>query len=76
GTRGPVSQLVTDLGLRLFREALGHPGDTNGIFCPLGAAAALVALQAATAGPGHHQLEVAMGFSVNGEGPWGPRPHG
>ncbi|NXQ92368.1 PAI1 inhibitor, partial [Nyctibius grandis] len=71
---GRVAQLVTDFGLRLFREALGHRGATNVIFAPHGATAVLVALQLATAGRGRHQLEVAMGFSVDGEGPQGPCP--
>ncbi|NWU47802.1 PAI1 inhibitor, partial [Dromas ardeola] len=71
---GRVARLVTDFGLRLFREAMGHRGDTNAIFDPHGATAVLVALQLATAGHGRHQLEVAMGFSINGEGPRGPCP--
>ncbi|NXK16170.1 PAI1 inhibitor, partial [Arenaria interpres] len=72
--RGGVAQLVADFGLRLFREAVGHRGDTNVIFAPHGATAVLVALQLATAGDSRHQLEVAMGFSINGEGPQGPCP--
>ncbi|NWX18545.1 PAI1 inhibitor, partial [Aegotheles bennettii] len=68
GAKTPVAQLATDFGLRLFREALDHRGDTNAIFAPYGATTVLVALQVATAGRGHHQLEVAMGFNVNGEG--------
>ncbi|XP_014817558.1 PREDICTED: plasminogen activator inhibitor 1-like [Calidris pugnax] len=64
--RGEVAQLVADFGLRLFREALRHQKDTNVIFAPHGATAVLVALQLATAGDSRHQLEVAMGFSVNG----------
>ncbi|NWW52629.1 PAI1 inhibitor, partial [Pedionomus torquatus] len=72
--RGRVAQLVADFGLRLFREAVGHRGDTNVILAPPGATAILVALQLATAGDSRHQLEVAMGFSVQGEGPRGPCP--
>ncbi|NXX61539.1 PAI1 inhibitor, partial [Scopus umbretta] len=72
---GRVARLVDDFGLRLFREAVRHQGDTNAIFAPHGATAVLVALQLATAGHSHHQLEVAMGFSINGEGPhWGLCP--
>ncbi|NWQ87478.1 PAI1 inhibitor, partial [Burhinus bistriatus] len=71
---GRVARLVADFGLRLFREAAGHRGDTNAIFAPHGATAVLLALQLATAGHGRHQLEVAMGFSVKGEGPRGPCP--
>ncbi|NXN45416.1 PAI1 inhibitor, partial [Rhinoptilus africanus] len=71
---GRLSRLATDFGLRLFREAMGHRGDTNALFAPHGATALLVALQLATAGHGRHQLEVAMGFSVNGECPRGPCP--
>ncbi|NWX80520.1 PAI1 inhibitor, partial [Alca torda] len=71
---GRVAQLVTDFGLRLFREAMGHRGDTNAIFASHGATAVLVALQLATAGRGRHELEMAMGFSINGEGPRGPCP--
>ncbi|NXF65883.1 PAI1 inhibitor, partial [Ciccaba nigrolineata] len=74
GAVAPVSQLVADLGLRLFREAVGHRGDTNVVFAPHGATTVLVALQLATAGRGRHQLEVAMGFSINGEWPRGPCP--
>ncbi|NXN22503.1 PAI1 inhibitor, partial [Nycticryphes semicollaris] len=66
--RGGVAQLVTDFGLRLFREGMGHRGDTNVIFAPHGVTAVLVALQLATAGDSRHQLQVAMGFSVEGEG--------
>ncbi|NWS65131.1 PAI1 inhibitor, partial [Chunga burmeisteri] len=73
---GRVTQLVTDFGLRLFREAVGRRGDTNAIFAPHGATTVLSALQLATAGHGRHQLEVAMGFNINGEGPGGPWPHG
>ncbi|XP_063178055.1 plasminogen activator inhibitor 1-like [Chroicocephalus ridibundus] len=62
---GRVARLVTDFGLRLFREAMGHRGDTNAIFAPHGATAVLVALQLATAGHSRHQLETAMGFSIN-----------
>ncbi|NXJ73099.1 PAI1 inhibitor, partial [Rostratula benghalensis] len=74
--RGKVAQLVADFGLRLFREAVGQGGDTNVILDPQGATAILVALQLATAGDTRHQLQVAMGFDVQGEGPRGPRPHG
>ncbi|XP_010569795.1 PREDICTED: plasminogen activator inhibitor 1-like, partial [Haliaeetus leucocephalus] len=65
---GRVAQLVTDFGLRLFREAVGRRGDTNAIFAPQGATAVLVALQLATAGHGRRQLDVAMGFSINDPG--------
>lgn len=65
---GRVAQLATDFGLRLFREAVRHRGDTNAIFAPHGATAVLVALQLATAGHGRRQLEVAMGFSINDPG--------
>ncbi|NWS81354.1 PAI1 inhibitor, partial [Toxostoma redivivum] len=70
GTPEPdrVSQLVTDFGLRLFREALGPRGDTNVVFAPYGATSVLVALQVATAGTGRQQLEAATGFSIDGEG--------
>ncbi|NXM75351.1 PAI1 inhibitor, partial [Serilophus lunatus] len=68
---GRVSQLVTDFGLRLFRAALGHRGDTNVILAPPGATAVLVALQVATAGRGREQLEKVLGFSIDGEGPGG-----
>ncbi|KAF1477099.1 Plasminogen activator inhibitor 1, partial [Megadyptes antipodes antipodes] len=71
---GRVAQLAADFGLRLFREAVRHRGDTNAIFAPHGATTVLVALQLATAGHGRHQLEVAMGFSINGECPRGPCP--
>ncbi|NXY24884.1 PAI1 inhibitor, partial [Atrichornis clamosus] len=69
---GRVARLVTDFGLRLFRAALGPRGDPNVVFAPHGAAAALVALQVATAGRGRQQLEAATGFSVDGEGGGGP----
>ncbi|TRZ08505.1 hypothetical protein HGM15179_018598, partial [Zosterops borbonicus] len=62
----PVSQLVTDLGLRLFREALSPRGDTNVALSPLGVTSLLVALQVATAGRGRRQLEEATGFSIDG----------
>ncbi|XP_054662662.1 plasminogen activator inhibitor 1 [Grus americana] len=65
---GRVSRLVTDFGLRLYREAVGRRGDTNAIFSPYGATAVLVALQLATTGHSRHQLEVAMGFSINDPG--------
>ncbi|NXR27764.1 PAI1 inhibitor, partial [Cinclus mexicanus] len=65
---GRVSQLVTDFGLRLFREALGHRGDTNVAFAPYGATSVLVALQVATAGRSRRQLEEATGLSMDGEG--------
>ncbi|NXS12554.1 PAI1 inhibitor, partial [Neodrepanis coruscans] len=65
---GRVSQLVTDFGLRLFRVALGHRGDTNVVLAPPGVTAVLVALQVATAGRGREQLEKALGFSIDGEG--------
>ncbi|NXP16460.1 PAI1 inhibitor, partial [Scytalopus superciliaris] len=72
GARTPsparVSQLVTDFGLRLFRAALGHRGDTNVVLAPHGATSVLVALQVATAGRGRRQLERALGFSIDGEG--------
>ncbi|NXE30946.1 PAI1 inhibitor, partial [Ardeotis kori] len=71
---GRVAQLVTDFGLRLFREAVGQRGDANAVFAPHGVTTVLVALQLATAGPGRRQLEAAMGFSVNGEGPGVPIP--
>ncbi|NWY57873.1 PAI1 inhibitor, partial [Chionis minor] len=71
---GRVAPLVADFGLRLFREAVGHRGDTNVIFAPHGATAVLLALQLATAGQGRHQLEAAMGFSVTGGRPRGPCP--
>ncbi|NXR43092.1 PAI1 inhibitor, partial [Zosterops hypoxanthus] len=74
----PVSQLVTDFGLRLFREALSPRGDTNVALSPrgdtnvalspLGVTSLLVALQVATAGRGRRQLEEATGFSIDGEG--------
>ncbi|NXS96688.1 PAI1 inhibitor, partial [Jacana jacana] len=66
--RGGVAQLVSDFGLRLFREAVGHQGDTNVIFAPHGATTILVALQLGTTGDSRHELEAAMGFSVEGEG--------
>ncbi|NWX52278.1 PAI1 inhibitor, partial [Steatornis caripensis] len=69
---GRVAQRMADFGLRLFREAVGRRGDANAVFAPHGAAAVLVALQVATAGQGRRQLEVAMGFGVDGEGPRGP----
>ncbi|NXY39525.1 PAI1 inhibitor, partial [Pomatorhinus ruficollis] len=65
---GRVSQLVTDFGLRLFREALSPRGDTNVALSPLGVTSLLVALQVATAGRGRRQLEEATGFSIDGEG--------
>ncbi|NXX26129.1 PAI1 inhibitor, partial [Nicator chloris] len=68
---GQVSQLVTDFGLRLFREALAARGDTNVVFAPYGATWLLVALQVATAGRGRRQLEAATGFSIDGEGDGG-----
>ncbi|NXO49499.1 PAI1 inhibitor, partial [Aramus guarauna] len=68
---GRVSRLATDFGLRLYREAVGRRGDTNTIFSPHGATAVLVALQLATAGHSRRQLEVAMGFSIDGEGTQG-----
>ncbi|NXY00622.1 PAI1 inhibitor, partial [Centropus bengalensis] len=49
---GQVARLVADFGLRLFREAVRHQGDTNAIFAPHGATTVLVALQLATAGQG------------------------
>ncbi|NXI33903.1 PAI1 inhibitor, partial [Sterrhoptilus dennistouni] len=64
----PVSQLVTDFGLRLFRETLSPRGDTNVALSPLGVTSLLVALQVATAGRGRRQLEEATGFSIDGEG--------
>ncbi|NXT30466.1 PAI1 inhibitor, partial [Syrrhaptes paradoxus] len=72
---GRVTRLVTDFGLRLFREAVGHRGDTNAVLSPHGATAVLVALQLATAGRSRHQLEVAMGFGVNGEATGVPVPN-
>ncbi|NWQ84048.1 PAI1 inhibitor, partial [Columbina picui] len=69
---GRVAQLVADFGLRLFREAVGHRGDTNVIFAPHGASTILLALQLTTGRHGRRQLEGAMGFSINGEGPQGP----
>uniref|UniRef100_A0A8C3PPY2 Plasminogen activator inhibitor 1 n=1 Tax=Calidris pygmaea TaxID=425635 RepID=A0A8C3PPY2_9CHAR len=63
--REGVAQLVANFGLRLFREVVRHRGDTNVIFAPHGATAILVALQLATAGDSRHQLEVAMGLSIN-----------
>ncbi|NWW29195.1 PAI1 inhibitor, partial [Falcunculus frontatus] len=70
GTPEPdrVSQLVTDFGLRLFRAALGPRGDTNVVFASYGATSVLVALQVVTAGRSRRQLEVATGFSIDGEG--------
>ncbi|XP_065502979.1 plasminogen activator inhibitor 1-like [Caloenas nicobarica] len=65
---GRVAQLVADFGLRLFREAVGHRGDTNVIFAPHGATTVLLALQLATGRHGRHQLEGAMGFSINDPG--------
>ncbi|NWW84188.1 PAI1 inhibitor, partial [Rhynochetos jubatus] len=69
---GRVSRLVTDFGLRLFRAAVGHRGDVNAALAPYGATAALVALQLATGGRARQQLQVAMGFSINGEGVLSP----
>ncbi|NXR84332.1 PAI1 inhibitor, partial [Pycnonotus jocosus] len=66
--QGQVSQLVTDFGLRLFREALAARGDTNAALAPLGVTWVLLALQMATAGRGRRQLEEATGFSIHGEG--------
>ncbi|NXS01267.1 PAI1 inhibitor, partial [Oxylabes madagascariensis] len=63
-----VPELVTDLGLRLFRAALAPRGDANAAFAPYGAASLLLALQVATAGGARRQLEEATGFSVDGEG--------
>ncbi|NXT94362.1 PAI1 inhibitor, partial [Anhinga rufa] len=71
---GRVARLVSDFGLRLFREAARRRGDANAILAPHGATTVLVALQLATAGRGRHQLEAAMGFSIDGEGPRGPCP--
>ncbi|NWZ74591.1 PAI1 inhibitor, partial [Acrocephalus arundinaceus] len=65
---GRVSQLVTDFGLRLFREEVTARGDTNVALSPYGVTSLLVALQVATAGRGRRQLEEATGFSVDGEG--------
>ncbi|NXN80943.1 PAI1 inhibitor, partial [Bombycilla garrulus] len=70
---GRVSQLLTDFGLRLFRAALGPRGDTNAVFAPYGVTSLLLALQVATAGTSRRQLEVAMGFSIDGEGDRGHR---
>ncbi|NXU21474.1 PAI1 inhibitor, partial [Pardalotus punctatus] len=69
-----LSQLVTDLGLRLFRAALGPRPDAHVAFAPFGAAWLLVALQVATAGRARRQLEEASGFSVDGEGARGGEP--
>ncbi|NWR53753.1 PAI1 inhibitor, partial [Regulus satrapa] len=65
---GRLSRLVTDFGLRLFREALAARGDANVAFSPYGATSVLVALQVATAGRGRRQLEEATGLSIDGEG--------
>ncbi|XP_074936556.1 plasminogen activator inhibitor 1 [Phalacrocorax aristotelis] len=65
---GRVARLVSDFGLRLFREAARRRGDTNAIFAPHGAATLLVALQLATAGRSRRQLEAAMGFSIDDPG--------
>ncbi|NXQ31741.1 PAI1 inhibitor, partial [Alaudala cheleensis] len=68
GTPGrvPVSQQVTDFGLRLSRVALEARGDTNAVLAPLGVTSLLVALQAATGGDSRRQLEETTGISIDG----------
>ncbi|XP_001371327.2 plasminogen activator inhibitor 1 [Monodelphis domestica] len=63
-----VSQMVTDFGMKVFREVVQTSGDGNVVFSPYGIASVLAMLQLTTGGNTREQIQAAMEYSIEEKG--------
>ncbi|XP_051851917.1 plasminogen activator inhibitor 1 [Antechinus flavipes] len=63
-----VAQMVTNFGMKVFREVVQTSGDGNVVFSPYGVASVLAMLQLTTGGNTRKQIQSAMEYSVEEQG--------
>ncbi|XP_027701987.1 plasminogen activator inhibitor 1 [Vombatus ursinus] len=63
-----VAQMVTDFGMKVFREVVQTSGDGNVVFSPYGVASVLAMLQVTSGGNTREQIQAAMEYSIEEKG--------
>ncbi|XP_006155740.1 plasminogen activator inhibitor 1 [Tupaia chinensis] len=60
-----AARLVTDFGVKVFRQVAQASKERNVVFSPYGVASVLAMLQLTTAGETQQQIQAAMGFKID-----------